>query len=426
MAPIARDEAAVARARMANSGGPALQATIRRLQEQGVEVTDEMLAAVRNAMVLPPGQTYGVGPVDRTGGGHVVASVTGRSSPPPSRRRNPGIAVLSFSRGAEVPVEELLDRHEPTLGKADVQDLYAGGAGAMASDKPAIEDPDEEDAVRIAMARKKQGYRRTCTIQSMIPDSKATTICAPFHGFHTGDAVVITGVAGGNWGTLLNREHVVSRVDVNTFTVGVNTEDEGEVDLAGATATGEIRMQSKPPPTGDGWDEATWTLRAEERLGEFLTTEEKEFCEYMPHGHAPDPAFKRGQKPANPTQCLVSMDPPDPLVHPASLPPREGPTRRAVIKTEFGYQELADVLEKNGIDSLPDWYEALDRIYEVSEMKEFSRGPSPAVPSSTLIGQPGYSFVVPKRRRSGSRKKDAFAFGLGGTGRSVSGSRSRG
>lgn len=57
---------------------------------------------------------------------------------------------------------------------------------------------------------------------------------------------------------------------------------------------------------------------------------------------------------------------------------------------------LVEAIEEYGFDVLPDWYGALDRIYETTEMAPFGAEPEPAVPVPGLAGLPGYSYVVPK------------------------------
>mmetsp|Transcript_26216 Transcript_26216/g.67667 ORF Transcript_26216/g.67667 Transcript_26216/m.67667 type:complete len:278 (+) Transcript_26216:57-890(+) len=60
-------------------------------------------------------------------------------------------------------------------------------------------------------------------VRSITRSRTHTPVTAPGHGFSTGHRVKITGIIGGRWPELVNKEHVVTAVSDDVFTIPVDT-----------------------------------------------------------------------------------------------------------------------------------------------------------------------------------------------------------
>jgi len=102
-------------------------------------------------------------------------------------------------------------------------------------------------------------------------------------------------------------------------------------------------------------------------------------------------ASRRGSLEAGPSvtesdaPCMPDDDPGFVGVHMPGLPPGQ--------KVPVN---LVDAMEQYGFGVLPGWFEALDRIYELTDMAPYMGEAEAAVPLPGLTGAPGFSYVVPK------------------------------
>lgn len=135
----------------------------------------------------------------------------------------------------------------------------------------------------------------------------------------------------------------------------------------------ENRYVEKPPPPklGHNWTEEQWVAKALELADVFAASGE---CDLRR-----DPRSPRRESPRR-----------------NQSPPRTPLSPSAVIRTSTGEVNLIELVEKQGIGAIPDWYAALDRIYETTDMKPFTSKPAPFVGPSRLIGAIGHNYVVPK------------------------------
>lgn len=88
---------------------------------------------------------------------------------------------------------------------------------------------------------------------------------------------------------------------------------------------------------------------------------------------------------------------------PERVPSDSQPGQPASEKVEVN---LVEAIEQYGLCVIPAWYVALDKIYELSEMKDFSTAPEPLATVPGLTGVPGFSFVVPKTHPRNERSID--------------------
>lgn len=138
-----------------------------------------------------------------------------------------------------------------------------------------------------------------------------------------------------------------------------------------------------PPKLGENWSEHNWLAKA------------LELAEMYGGGTARDvhTDLDRADKASLPPQ----LPPPDLDIDGDAYP---GLSRVRVGGRELG---LAEAIESHGFSSIPSWYGALDRVYEITDMVDFRTAPENFVADAGLQGVPGYSYVVP--RSASTRRK---------------------
>jgi len=155
----------------------------------------------------------------------------------------------------------------------------------------------------------------------------------------------------------------------------------------------EGRYAAQPPvqKLGHNWTDAQWLAKALELTDTFGSAENI-------------------SRPAGPS-------PPSPR------PAPKVPEARITIRLggPGGEEEnLATAIQSRGFDIIPDWYTALDRIYEVGDMAPFSVDAPTLAAAPGMAGAPGYSYVVPKgsptRPQSGGGRTPRLGTGGGGVG----------
>eukprot|EP00931_Biecheleriopsis_adriatica_P054448 TRINITY_DN32044_c0_g1_i1.p1 TRINITY_DN32044_c0_g1~~TRINITY_DN32044_c0_g1_i1.p1 ORF type:complete len:803 (-),score=121.66 TRINITY_DN32044_c0_g1_i1:359-2767(-) len=142
-------------------------------------------------------------------------------------------------------------------------------------------------------------------------------------------------------------------------------------------------------PLGQGWDEKQWFNKA------------SEFIETFSGGAARFSQLNAGQK----TASMVAS----PL--PSSTQSAVGAQDAKATSLKYRSAEgrtvevnLLEALDNHGLEVLGDWYNPLDRVYEVRDMTRCYAPVEPLVPLHGLAGAPGHSYVVSgkSRRRQGS------------------------
>lgn len=132
--------------------------------------------------------------------------------------------------------------------------------------------------------------------------------------------------------------------------------------------------------TGEGWTEADWLDKALQIVDLFAMKRDIN-----------DPAES-----IRPYVSQASSGRP-PLV--PSPQGRAGVMQQTGLQGEYLELDIVEAIEKYGFDVLPDWFPALDRIYEVQDMAVFQVWPEQPSAISGLVGAPGHSYVVPKSPR---------------------------
>lgn len=137
---------------------------------------------------------------------------------------------------------------------------------------------------------------------------------------------------------------------------------------------------TKPVPgyTGLDWSEDQWIRKALEIAEGFMAEEEG----WGLRTNLSDPP---GARPDSPKQ------PPSPKTPPA--------VSRGFLKSGAGGAELPLIAsaEDSGLDVIPDWYLALDRIYETTNMVAFCTPPIPVCADKSIIDSPGHSYAIGKK-----------------------------
>lgn len=146
---------------------------------------------------------------------------------------------------------------------------------------------------------------------------------------------------------------------------------------------------TKPLPafTGAGWSDDQWTQKALEIAEGFLAEEEG-----------------WGLK-------TNLQDPPG--VHPdspkAAPSPRTPPAvSRGLLKSGDTELPLLASCEDSGLEVIPDWYLALDRIYETTDMVKFCTPPIPVCADKSIVNSPGHSYAVGKKTTVPTRRVGDF------------------
>jgi len=144
--------------------------------------------------------------------------------------------------------------------------------------------------------------------------------------------------------------------------------------------TNLVAEDPEPPPRlGHGWDEQQWLHKALELADLFAAGEGAE-------GGSVD--LDLGKPPhSRPTS---PMRPP--------RPPRTPPPPPRLVRIDVGGTELnaVEAIERYGIHDIPDWYDALDTIYSLTDMAAFGSKPEPFIANGSFAGMPGHSYVIAK------------------------------
>lgn len=128
-----------------------------------------------------------------------------------------------------------------------------------------------------------------------------------------------------------------------------------------------------PPLIGDGWSQRDWLLKALELADGFRN------CETSPDLLA----VATCQVPQLPDHEPCRVHSP--------------PTRCSLFRRNLeGDENLMKAIEREGFDAFPDWFAALDRIYEITDMQTVTQSPEPFVGDAHRAGAPGLSYLVPK------------------------------
>lgn len=94
-------------------------------------------------------------------------------------------------------------------------------------------------------------------------------------------------------------------------------------------------------------------------------------------------------------------------INPSCLPPevpdhqpcraQSPPPKSKIVLLRGGKEEnLIAKVEEEGFDAIPDWYGALDRIYDITDMAVVTEKPEPFVGDAKWAGTPGYSYLIAK------------------------------
>lgn len=146
-------------------------------------------------------------------------------------------------------------------------------------------------------------------------------------------------------------------------------------------------MKDLPGFTGADWNEDQWVRKALEIAEGFLAEEEG----WGLTTNLQDPPGVRPESPKAPST------------------PRTPPSvSRGVLKSGDTELPLLAYAEDAGLEVIPDWYLALDRIYEITDMVKFSTPPIPICADKSIINCPGHSYAVGKRTTVSSKRVGDF------------------
>lgn len=150
----------------------------------------------------------------------------------------------------------------------------------------------------------------------------------------------------------------------------------------------------RPPPQklGAGWSDREWLAKALELADTFANTGPCQYPSPASAPHSPRPTY-----PNSPCRAKTTLP-----------------------SGEEG--NLVEAIEEYGLKVLPDWFTAVDRIYEVCDMSYFQAEADPLAAAPGLAGAPGYSYIVPKMP-PGGRPGSRGARGMGVMGGGVGGGR---
>jgi hypothetical protein len=147
-------------------------------------------------------------------------------------------------------------------------------------------------------------------------------------------------------------------------------------DVMGITLERSSVTKPLPGYTGSDWNEDQWIRKALEIAEAFIAEEEG----WGLKTNLSDPP---GARPDSPK---------------ATLSPRTPPAvSRGVLKHGDTEVPLLAHAEDSGLDVIPDWYLALDRIYETTNMVTFCTPPIPVCADKMIVNSPGHSYAVGKR-----------------------------
>lgn len=178
------------------------------------------------------------------------------------------------------------------------------------------------------------------------------------------------------------------------FSAGVNDSNPGvssDIEDLARRITLERKDVKKalPKATGSEWTEDQWVLKALQMAEGFAAEEE---------GWAPGISLSSGS----------ILDPPKAEAENAPAPPSPRtppPQSRGVLCSRGVEVPLLATVEDSGLDAIPDWYDALDRVYEIQDMVQFSTPPVPVLADKTIINSPGHSYAVSKRPAGASVRR---------------------
>lgn len=175
---------------------------------------------------------------------------------------------------------------------------------------------------------------------------------------------------------------------LNSSGVGVSVPKVAPVPFLPTPNVATATFVDAPPPKriGADWSDHQWFLKALELSDAFCRSS---------GGHG---VLNLGTPPTCSPPTL-------PDYKPCRGDPPPPPPSRIVRGTDGKEENLIAVIEREGIDAVPDWFSTLDRIYTITDMALFSEKPDNFVGDSYLAGTPGYSYLVNK----GSQKKSRAA-----------------
>jgi len=163
----------------------------------------------------------------------------------------------------------------------------------------------------------------------------------------------------------------------------------------------------KPPPQklGHDWNEQQWLAKALELADAFDSGTQSRVDQKLPMTLA----MREGQTAADVASKMLRphAEEPTPGQKNAASPVKSLPPSLAVLRvpgpgSATREVNLTDAMVEFGFDAIPDWFTAVDRIYELSEMEAFRNEPESLAATPGLAGAPGYSYVVhraPRRER---------------------------
>jgi len=138
--------------------------------------------------------------------------------------------------------------------------------------------------------------------------------------------------------------------------------------------------QPMPPATGAGWDESQWVAKALEMVDAFAAAEGGSTLGKVDLKSAP-----RKSLPTN----FITLECP-------KTPP---PSGRTFVQLTQGGEDIniVEAVENGCMDVIHNWFPALDHVYEMTDMVQFSAKPDSLYVSADLQGREGFSYVVPPK-----------------------------
>jgi len=136
-----------------------------------------------------------------------------------------------------------------------------------------------------------------------------------------------------------------------------------------------VAEQAKPAKIGAGWTQHQWFLKGLELADSFSTGSGSLDLQKAASCQVP--------KMADHQPCREQSPPP--------------PSKLVRFNINSGEKEnLIGTVEREGFDAFSDWYSALDRIYDITDLALVSEKPEPLVGDAHKVGTPGLSYLICK------------------------------
>lgn len=156
-----------------------------------------------------------------------------------------------------------------------------------------------------------------------------------------------------------------------------------------------IQKQPKPP-IGHGWDEEQWIMKAFEISDAFIRGDSHSMGCGLDLDSVPSLDLHR----MRPLQSVSAMEPSPPCNMYTLLDDKD--------------VNFIDAIHQQGFGVIDDWYGALDRIYAITDMVQYTAEPEPFPGEAHRAGTPGYSYVVRGNSPPAPKPKPCSAPARGG------------